>query len=931
MQELSNLNFSLNVGLERPSLRNKESIKERPLSPPTGVRHSSAPENGLSKVSTREVNELRLKLTESEFELHRLAEQVKSLRIESSDMSDRLLLVESERDFYQMKSMQKGDSSIIAEVEGVVSVMPLSATDEVANKEKEQFMEVVMKYKQENEKLKIQLATMQGVRNRMSESTSDGDTTEGLESELTSSVARVIAQTKEQLLQEAKRLEKVAEECGLHRESTAESILSRLGGEHDLDSDNDMELQARADAESDANAEEQAYQVRQKVLVNQLQELGESIVLKENLVAQLKKSQEQYSLMKSFYEQKLSALQLEVQAKEVERETLKAKLDDIVSDSNQSATQVDEEKRLKDELRCKDDELKSLRKKQDELANLSDVQTRYLQQLKKMEGDVDKMKKQKVDLTKVLQNEKKKHLTILHDKVKEVERLKRELIRTTGEINKLSMEKARAEDRAREALREGAALRKRKTESTMKLESATMKASNKSGVVKMASLKSSSQRFLTPDELKSKKWLAACVKKIIDREALIDSMKRQLDQQTALISQKDMLESQRPLVESSGQSGKEDLLVEIDEKLSSVTQQLKLKAHNISKLQTELEQGEEISETYDKTVENMKRNISVQLLRLLFEMLVKSHQSKDLYQDLLDKSQIREKATKIELENERMQLSSLLIRQENELVQVRNEYEEKLHGLFENSSVSKTLLAESASVILPLDGSIDMHLTKDVHSADSYKMVIAILTDQANNLRDRMSKLEEANIRMKDISIEAEVILKKTQVDLQDKDITIQFLESERQLFRDMANDLRAGILQFGGSAGQLIISQIRDKSSEMEKEAIVKNNGSIAKPARGPVEVEVDPSLPQPDDDSESIVNEFNELAEEINRTGTLGLTKHPAKGAVVYDRLTNPLNFTGSMKNVFEKDLAVRRQKVQKIKSQTLNNPYPKNNGKK
>jgi hypothetical protein len=34
--------------------------------------------------------------------------------------------------------------------------------------------------------------------------------------------------------------------------------------------------------------------------------------------------------------------------------------------------------------------------------------------------------------------------------------------------------------------------------------------------------------------------------------------------------------------------------------------------------------------------------------------------------------------------------------------------------------------------------------------------------------------------------------------------------------------------------------------------------------------------------------------------------------------------------MKNVFEKDLAVRRQKVQKIKSQTLNNPYPKNTGK-
>lgn len=926
LEELSTLNFSLGAGLERPpTLRAKGAMKERPLSPPTGYRQGSAPVVGVSKLSTQEVNDLRMKLTESEFELRRLSEQVKSLRLESSDLSDRLLLVESERDFYQMKFSLKNDvDGVAAEQVDNENAAP-SEGDELLAKEKGQFIEVVMKYKQENEKLKIQLAALQGVQNRMAES-SDGDATEGLESELTSSVARVIAQTKEQLLQEAKRLEKVAEECGLV--STAETILSQLGEDRDVDSDNDTESKARADAETDATAEEQAYQVRQKLLVNQLQELGESIVLKENLVAQLKKSQEQYSLMKSFYEQKLNALQLEVEAKEVERETLKEKLDDVVSNSNQTAMQADEEKRLKEELRRKDDELKSLKKKQNELSNLSNVQTRYLEQLKKMESDVDKMKKQKVDLTKLLQNEKKKHLTVLHEKVKEVERLKRELIRTTGEINKLSMEKARAEDRAREAIREGAALKKRKNESTMKLESANLKPSSKSAVVKMASLKSSSQRFLTADELKTKKWISTCVKKITDREAVIDSLRRLLDQQTALLSQKEMLESQRPLVESSEQVGKEELLLEIDEKLGTVAQQLKLKAQNISKLQADLDQGEEISDTYDKTVENMKRNISVQLLRLLFEMIVKSQQSKNLYQELMDKAQIREKAIKAELEDEKVKFASLLTRQENELVQVRNEYEEKLHGLFENTSVSKVLLAESASIVLPPDGATDAQL-KDAHSSDSYKMVIAILTDQTNNLRERVSELEASNSRLKDLSIESETLLRKAQVDLQDKDITIQFLESERQLFRDMANDLRAGIVQFGGSAGQLIISQIRDKSTEKEKEKEVVVKGStVVKSSRAPVEADMD-TIPQPDDESENLVNEFNELAEEINRTGTLGVAKH-AKGGVVYDRLTNPLNFTGSMKNVFEKDLAVRRQKVQKIKSQTLNNPYPKNSGK-
>jgi hypothetical protein len=44
----------------------------------------------------------------------------------------------------------------------------------------------------------------------------------------------------------------------------------------------------------------------------------------------------------------------------------------------------------------------------------------------------------------------------------------------------------------------------------------------------------------------------------------------------------------------------------------------------------------------------------------------------------------------------------------------------------------------------------------------------------------------------------------------------------------------------------------------------------------------------------------------------GAIGIGKQ-----VVYDRLTNPSNFTGSMKNAFGQDLAKKRQKVQQIKS--------------
>ena len=52
-----------------------------------------------------------------------------------------------------------------------------------------------------------------------------------------------------------------------------------------------------------------------------------------------------------------------------------------------------------------------------------------------MEIDVDLMKKQKVDLIKLVTNEKKLHYNNLHEKIKEIDKLKRELLKTTGKLH----------------------------------------------------------------------------------------------------------------------------------------------------------------------------------------------------------------------------------------------------------------------------------------------------------------------------------------------------------------------------------------------------------------------------------------------------------------------------------------------------------------
>ena len=213
-----------------------------------------------------------------------------------------------------------------------------------------------------------------------------------IETQLTDSIARVIAQTEVQLKQETKKLLILEEE-------------NSIDGIPDDDEDDSAEEQ-RIEQES------KAYQRRQKLLTSEVVELGQSIKIKEQLMLQLQRSQYQYEVMKTFYENKLLALSEEVQQKQVERDKLELDLQDIIQSKLEStAITVEQEKILRDKLHKKDEELMALKRRQNELNNLSQVQTRSIKQLAKLEEDISAMKKQRVDLTKTLQIEKKRHFT----------------------------------------------------------------------------------------------------------------------------------------------------------------------------------------------------------------------------------------------------------------------------------------------------------------------------------------------------------------------------------------------------------------------------------------------------------------------------------------------------------------------------------------
>jgi chromosome segregation ATPase len=143
-----------------------------------------------------------------------------------------------------------------------------------------------------------------------------------------------------------------------------------------------------------------------------VQSLSQSIKLKEKLVDELQKSQKQYDAMKLFYERKLDNLGKEMEVKQAEKDKLLEELRALTI-TNQSAVNSEEEpsaaalsvreakeSKLKELVRQKDDELKQLRKKQLELNHLSQIQSRYLEQLSKLETEIASMKRQRVELNR---------------------------------------------------------------------------------------------------------------------------------------------------------------------------------------------------------------------------------------------------------------------------------------------------------------------------------------------------------------------------------------------------------------------------------------------------------------------------------------------------------------------------------------------------
>ncbi|KAF7208409.1 kinesin-like protein KIF21B isoform X1 [Nothobranchius furzeri] len=219
------------------------------------------------------------------------------------------------------------------------------------------------------------------------------------------------------------------------------------GREEEDDFESDESL-VDSDSDSDEKANFQA----------DLADLTCEIEIKQKLIDELENSQRRLLMLKLQYEEKLILLQNKIRDTQLERDRVLQNLMSMENYTEEKANKIRQEyeKRLKEMNR----DLLKLQAAQKEHARLLKNQGRYERELKKLQGEVNEMKKAKVALMKQMKEEQQRRRMVEAKRNREIAQLKKEQRRQEYQIRALESQKRQQELVLRRKTQEVTALRR---------------------------------------------------------------------------------------------------------------------------------------------------------------------------------------------------------------------------------------------------------------------------------------------------------------------------------------------------------------------------------------------------------------------------------------------------------------------------------------
>uniref|UniRef100_A0A8C7YP77 Kinesin family member 21B n=1 Tax=Oryzias sinensis TaxID=183150 RepID=A0A8C7YP77_9TELE len=236
--------------------------------------------------------------------------------------------------------------------------------------------------------------------------------------------------------------EKDEEESGCEEDEDEEE-----GRDEEEDFDSDESL-VDSDSDSDEKANFQA----------DLADLTCEIEIKQKLIDELENSQRRLLMLKLQYEEKLILLQNKIRDTQMERDRVLQNLMSMENYTEEKANKIKQEyeKRLKEMNR----DLLKLQTAQKEHARLLKNQGRYERELKKLQCEVNEMKKAKVTLMKQMKEEQQRRRMVEAKRNREIAQLKKEQRRQEYQIRALESQKRQQDLVLRRKTQEVTALRR---------------------------------------------------------------------------------------------------------------------------------------------------------------------------------------------------------------------------------------------------------------------------------------------------------------------------------------------------------------------------------------------------------------------------------------------------------------------------------------
>ncbi|XP_051271091.1 kinesin-like protein KIF21B isoform X10 [Dicentrarchus labrax] len=236
------------------------------------------------------------------------------------------------------------------------------------------------------------------------------------------------------------------EESGCDEDEGEDEEEGREEEEDEFDSDESL-----VDSDSDSDEKAANFQA-------DLADLTCEIEIKQKLIDELENSQRRLLLLKLQYEEKLILLQNKIRDTQLERDRVLQNLMSMENYTEEKASRIKQEyeKRLKEMNR----DLLKLQAAQKEHARLLKNQGRYERELKKLQLEVNDMKKAKVTLMKQMKEEQQRRRMVEAKRNREIAQLKKEQRRQEYQIRALESQKRQQELVLRRKTQEVTALRR---------------------------------------------------------------------------------------------------------------------------------------------------------------------------------------------------------------------------------------------------------------------------------------------------------------------------------------------------------------------------------------------------------------------------------------------------------------------------------------